>query len=481
MPKYDIFFFSSFFFLAGVGLASAGLGIWQVFLCALILGAFCLILWGNGNENRRQILWLGFLGFFVVLGAFFYISDDARFRSVELPKGTIISDGTIVETPVVKGNKQELVVALDNLSGTRILASIPPLPEFSYGDKIRIEGTIQKAEGSYGRYLEKERVRGIMNYPKAEFIEKGKTSVRSLLLKLRGNVVGTFQKLLPPEEAAFLTGLTLGGTSGFSQEFKDAMSKSGTTHLVALSGYNITIVVWVMLSIFLLFLSRRAAFFAVTVAIIGFVLLAGAEASVVRAAIMGMLVLLAREAGRIYDFRNAIVFAGLIMILWNPKVLVFDVGFQLSFLALLGIVYLRPAIMRLFKVHEEEKENQLSWKDNLITTCSAQLAVAPALIGYFGSVSLTSVPANVLVLPMVPVTMALGFIIAGLAFISYYAALMVSWLAYVLLWFKIAIIELFARWSIPISFKIGIFAAVVYYALLVAVVIFSKKKVTERS
>lgn len=425
-------------------------------------------------------MWLGSLGLFMVLGTFFYISDDARFRTVELPKETIISSGTIVEAPVIKGSKQELVVALDNLSGTRILASIPPLPEFSYGDKIRVQGTIQKAEGSYGRYLEKERIRGLMNYPKVEFIEKGGASIQSTLLGLRNNVVGTFQKLLPPEEAAFLTGLTLGGTSGFSAEFKDAMSKSGTTHLVALSGYNITIVVWVMLSVFLLFLSRRTAFFTVTLVIIGFVLLAGAEASVVRAAIMGMLVLLAREAGRIYDFRNAIVFAGLIMILWNPKVLVFDVGFQLSFLALLGIVYLRPAIMKLLKVREEEKENPLSWKDNLITTCSAQLAVAPALISYFGSVSLTSIPANILVLPIVPITMALGFIIAGVSFVSYYAAVVVSWLAFVLLWFKIEVIELFARWSIPISFKIGIFAAVAYYALLLVVVIFSKKKITER-
>jgi len=87
---------------------------------------------------------------------------------------------------------------------------------------------------------------------------------------------------------------------------------------------------------------------------------------VIRAAVMGALVVMAQESGRIFDVRNAIMLAGFLMVLYNPKILVFDIGFQLSFLALLGIVYLKPALQKLSRM--KESPGFLSWRDNLLTT-----------------------------------------------------------------------------------------------------------------
>ncbi len=256
------------------------------------------------------------------------------------------------------------------------------------------------------------------------------------------------------------------------------MSLSGTTHLVALSGYNITIIAWAAMGIFGALFRRRAAFFLTILFIIGFVLMAGAESSVVRAAIMGILALLAKEIGRIFDFRNAIIFAALIMVLFNPKVLVYDVGFQLSFLALLGIVYLRPVIQKISKMKDEP--GFLSWRDNLLTTASAQFAVAPLLIINFGVFSPTSLLANIIILETVPVAMALGFFVAAASFLSYYFSLVLSWLAFVLLRFEILVIQFFAKFSIPLSPNLSWGLAALYYVLLIILMFYVQRKIPRK-
>ncbi|MDI6733914.1 MAG: ComEC/Rec2 family competence protein [Patescibacteria group bacterium] len=263
-------------------------------------------------------------------------------------------------------------------------------PRFEYGDNLKINGLIQKpSTAEYAGYLEKEKISGVVSFSEINILSRHNGSVlKEKLFKIKNTISESFQKFLNVKEAAFLNGLTLGGTSGLSDDFKRAMSLSGTTHLVALSGYNITILVWITMGIFIYFLPRRLSFILTFIAIFAFVAMTGAESSVVRAGIMGMLILLAREVGRIYDFRNAIILAALVMVLINPKVLVFDIGFELSFLALLGIVYLRPTLIKIFKIKEDI--SFLSWRDNLLTTASAQLAVAPILIANFGNFSLTS-------------------------------------------------------------------------------------------
>jgi competence protein ComEC len=287
--------------------------------------------------------------------------------------------------------------------------------------------------------------------------------------------VRAYERVLPPEEATFLSGLTIGARGTLRDELKTAMQQSGTTHLVALSGYNITILAYVVMSILLLFSSRRVAFVIATLIIVCFVIMTGAEASVVRAAIVGFLVLVAREMGRGHSMRNIILCAGVMMVLLNPKILVFDVGFQLSFLALLGILYVRPALMMLFRISDA---SFLSWRDNLLTTLAAQLTTLPVLVINFGMFSPISLISNILILEFIPLTMALGFLTAFTSFISYHLSFILGLLTLIFLKIELWCIYTFARMSVPIEFKMSMVYVVLYFTCILLLVrwYYRKKK-----
>ena len=187
----------------------------------------------------------------------------------------------------------------------------------------------------------------------------------------------------------------------------------------------------------------------------------GAEASVVRAAVMGVLVIIARESGRIFNVRNAVVLAGLIMVLLNPKVLVFDAGFELSFLALLGIIYLEPALRRAFKI--KEGDGILSWKKNLLMTGSAQLMVAPILIQSFGNLSPVSLISNILILELIPFTTALGFGVALLSKISYFLLLIGGWIIWPLLKVETGLIRFFGGFGLSLDLSLSWLLILAYY------------------
>ena len=189
---------------------------------------------------------------------------------------------------------------------------------------------------------------------------------------------------------------------------------------------------------------------------------------------MGGIVLLAKRANRLYSFRNAIVIAAFLMILDNPKVLSFDVGFQLSFMALLGIVYLQPAIQKFLKI-SVENQSVLGWKENLLTTFSAQSAVLPLLVLYFGNFSPISLLSNVLILSVVPLTMALGFVLGFIGFISYELSLIFGWFVNLLLSYETFIIKFFGGLNAFQIDSMGIPLAFIYYIIL-AVFIFKNEK-----
>ena len=155
--------------------------------------------------------------------------------------------------------------------------------------------------------------------------------IKAALFKFKNSITDSYSKILAPEQAAFLAGLIFGERGGLTKEFKEAMSLSGTTHLTALSGQNITVIVVATATAIGFIFSPFTTFIATVLFVLGFVAMTGFDSSAVRAAIMGFVVLLASLAGRIYNPRNSIALAAFLITLFNPKSLVFDVGFQLSF------------------------------------------------------------------------------------------------------------------------------------------------------
>lgn len=464
MPAHEIFFFGTFFFLLGILLGSTGFSFlvpWLVGIC--IVFGFIIYFW----KRRPFTIWIAGLSLLALLGTLYFYIDDQSFRRAHINKGAIIEfSGIVVSDPVQKENIQEFVLEFSNPEVLRVLVRTAPFPVFTYGDIVVGSGKFKlPASESYVRYLSKERISAVGYYPKLERTASGAGSpIYRALFGIKHAVMNSVSNLVPAKEATLLNGLLLGETSSFSEEFSEAMKQSGTTHLVALSGYNITILLWAVIPMCAFFISRRMSVIIAFAVMVGFVLMTGAEASVVRAAVMGSIVLLAGEIGRSHDTRNAILFAALLMALWNPKVLAFDVGFQLSFFALLGIVYLKPVFEVLWK--GKKRARFFSLRENLFTTLAAQLAVIPILLAQFGTVSLLGLFSNLLVLEVIPLTMGLGFLTAGIGLLWHTIAVPFGWIVWVLLRFQIIVIEWFGSISWNIKVDWGITGAFIYYIIL---------------
>ena len=238
---------------------------------------------------------------------------------------------------------------------------------------------------------------------------------------------------------------------------------------MAVSGYNIGVIAIGAAAIFSLWLSRKLAFAATTAVIIAFVIITGAESSVVRAGVMGLLMLTAKHFGRPYGIRYAIAFAATTMLFLNPTLLVENIGFQLSFLSLLGITYLAPVFQNLW-FGAEAPPGIFAWRENLATTAAAQLAVLPIVVSHFEAVSPAAIGANILILPVVPITMALGGLVA-LGSILAPLAEIIGRIVTIFLVYQITIINIFAALpsvTIPVLASAG--GVIIYYGGLIAII-----------
>ncbi len=463
MPAYDVFFYGALFFFGGILGASVKLHLLPLLVVAALVAVF-VSFWFLKKE--KKFLWHAGLSLFVLIGAMYYTGATAESVPMPPPGVQIEFKGMVAENPDIKDSSQSVVIEAENgeYKNSRFLLTTDRYPSFRYGDILEVSGkTGVPVSDSFDAYLAKENIIAALRFPKLTRIADHQGSaIKDYLFSFRETSIGFFNSFLPQEEAAFLGGLTLGDKAGFSKEFTAAMQGSGTTHLVALSGYNITIIVLAAMSLLLLFLQRKTALVFTALLIVGFVIMTGIEASVVRAAIMGVLILIAKEEGRLFDVRNIVVCAGLVMVLLNPRVLVFDVGFELSFLAFIGIVYLEPALQR--TVAFFRGDGFLSWRKNFRTTSAAQIMVLPVLFGSFGSFSPLSLLSNVLILECVPVTMALVFAVIAFSPFSYYAGLAMSWFAAPLLSFETELIRFFGGLGVVFQMPFHWSLALFYYA-----------------
>lgn len=454
---HDTAFWFCLFFLIGVVLAAIFYKNYYLPVLIILLGFFYLLL------SRKNIL--AFLILSAVLGIVYYWSYSYfQFKNINIPFGKEGEFSGLVED-IRGGAVQELKVSLMGEYKGNISVKLSPYPEFKYGDVVKINGKINKPSEEYKNYFLNRGIFGEIKFPNIELVEKNKGNfIKSELFLFKEKIKNIFKASLPKEKSAFLAGITIGAREDFSKEFKEKMSLSGTTHLVAMSGYNITVIASVVGLVFTSFFSSAVSFYLTVLTITLFVFMAGAEASVVRAAIMGALGLFAVQAERLFNPRNAIVAAAFIMALFNPRVLVFDIGFQLSFAALLGMIYLAPVLKNAFKI---KSKGLFSWKENAVNTASAQIMAMPILLSSFGFFSLSSLLANILILAFIPFTMGLGFVMAGLGLFSVFLAKILGILANIFISYEFFIISFFSKFSLLLKIEnIGIFLGLIYYFII---------------
>ncbi len=314
---------------------------------------------------------------------------------------------SIIEIRSVRIGKTKDVI---NVQGRVLVTDPAGWPRYDYGDIVEVSGDLEKPgqieDFRYDHFLSRSNIYAVMYRGRVRMTgdNDGWTAFR-MLYAFRNWIAERVTVLFPEPHAALLLGLLVGGRQGIPEDVQADFKTTGLTHLVAISGYNITLLL-TMISLFLCWLPPQYRFLPAVFFIAAFTLLTGATASVVRASVMGVLGLLATQMGRTRLPRLTLLWAASLMLLINPKQLWYDPGFHLSFLALLGVTEISPLLEKPMRFLPEH----FGIRDSLRLTVAAQIATIPWSLHLFGSLSVIAPLSNLLAPPVVPIAMASGFL-----------------------------------------------------------------------
>jgi len=351
-----------------------------------------------------------------------------------------------------------------SVSTANLLIYLPVDTELKYGELITAEVTPKKYDEKTkwalikNRYFAQASTKNI----EVEGVSTGWWNIfRGWLLGIRIGLNSSIARALPAPEASLASGLILGEKALISPEMTRLLQASGTTHIIALSGYNITIIMGLFIFMRQRF-SRLINLLIPVGVILLFTIMTGAAPSLVRAALMGSLPLLGRYLGRESDNFIAILLSAVIMSVFNPFLPIYDVGFQLSFVAFIGIAYIAPILQGILE------RSKISFSGILTETIGAQIATIPLLMYYFGTFSVVSPFANVVILTLVPIGMLLSFLVGLAGMVSSATGNFLAVPTYILLHFIIESIRYFgslpwASWKIKIENPMWIF---IFYLIL---------------
>jgi len=440
VSKSRIFLFLSLGFIGGVFWRSFGNldSFWQYSLAVLAI-IILVISW----KNPKATVVAFFIGFFI-LGVWLTENKLKKLENLNLAGTEFSGWAIIIREPEIKDQYQNLTVRTPDKN--KFLINIYGFAKYSYGDELEVKCLLEipKSETfDYQMYLAKDGIFYLCRKAKIEVMAREQSNkFYAVILKIKSRLQKNIDKAIPAPQSGLLSGLLLGGDDKLSKEMQVNFSRTGMTHIVAVSGYNVTIIAeyLMLLGIFLGLWRKQAFWFALT-GIFLFVLLVGFPASAVRAGIMGSLLLWAMKNGRLANAQNAIIFSAGIMLLINPLLLRYDIGFQLSFLATIGIVYFSPFLENKMM----KKYRAFGIWEILILTLSAQVFVLPIILFNFQNLSLISPLANVFVLPIIPLTMFLGFILMIFQFIFPPLGTVFSWLTFLPLKYETAVIQFLAN------------------------------------
>ena len=321
--------------------------------------------------------------------------------------------GRVCEEADVDYKSRRLTLCVDNQTRGRALVTTNLYPVYDCGDFLEISGELQAPpliEGfDYETYLARYDIYSVMYYPKIKNSVGTLTPSQNVYLRLiRGKqyLKAIIDSNLPEPEAGLADALLLGYRRTVNREDLDIFARVGLSHMIAISGSHITILSAMALN-FLLALGfhRRRALKIIFVFLFLYPLITGLSASAVRSSLMGALALLALYYERLSSLIRALVFAAALMLVFNPRLLRDDIGFQLSFLALLGIIYIYPIgekITRRFLAKRKWRAGIKKWLENILNTVNltlvSQIMILPIALIDFKQFSLIAPLANVLVL-----------------------------------------------------------------------------------
>jgi competence protein ComEC len=362
-----------------------------------------------------------------------------------------------------------------------ILARVAPNVTYHYGERVRLRGKLQtppeNEDFSYRDYLAREGVHAYM--PKGEITRlpgEGGNPIFAAIYGFKGKAFTNLHMIFPQPEADLLAGILLGMESGIPADLQKAFKDTGTTHIIAISGFNIAIIANLFLWLFSRALGERKGAFAAIAGITLYTVLVGADAAVVRAALMGSAGIFAHLIGRRQNGLNTLAFVGALMAVLNPLVM-WDVGYQLSFAATLGLILYADRfehaatsfIARYIPSSTAEKiAGPLA--EYVLFTLAAQLTTLPVMAYHFQRISLIALIANPFILPAQPPLM----LSSGLALLMSLAYVPLGKIAALLAWpftaYTIRMVEEFSTWpgGVLVLGEFNVLFAILFYLALFA-------------
>jgi competence protein ComEC len=356
-------------------------------------------------------------------------------------------------------------------------------PRHNYGDLLEVTGKLETPptleDFDYREYLARHDVYSTIAYPKVTLLTTGQGSpVWAGLYDLRADLGSALADALPEPEASLAEGILLGRRTSLPPSLSQAFNDTGTSHLLAVSGYNVTLVAGLFIAVLAWLIGRRRAAWLALAAIVGYAFLVGGQPSVQRAAVMGGLYVAATALGRQSGALQALALAGAGMTAFDPQ-LVKDASFQLSFASTLGLIVFAPGL----RSHLERALMPGDGDDSLpgplraavelvAVTLSAVAFTLPIVAVDFGRISLVALPANLLTVPTFPLIMITAALTAVGGMVSSTVGAFLGWLTWPAVAYLRAVVEAMA--DVP-SAAVSIdgfeaWHAAVYYAALAGVV-----------
>jgi|DewCreStandDraft_4_1066084.scaffolds.fasta_scaffold01070_1 competence protein ComEC len=372
----------------------------------------------------------------------FYVKD-----AIENTEDKIYFNGDLIS---IENNKEKF----SNLRGKiRIIIKKNLGIKIKYGDIVKIKGTLKEPEEAennddfnYKKFLKYKSIYYIF-YAKEQDVEKTGNKIPNYFYyfsyELKEKLLNIIYSSLPEEEAKILEGIMLGNYRVLPEEINDYFKKTGTAHILAVSGMNVGLIALIVFLILkLMHFSRKVSAFITLIFITVFAIITGADPSIIRATFMAYVVLIGYLIEYDSDLLNSLAIAGFFILLFNPAEL-FSVSFQLSFLATFGIIYYSGFISN----HFSNISRQLS--EVIFTTFTSQIFIIPVMVNTFHQISLISVVANFFIVPISSIITILGFILWIIGLISHHIALFFGASIFILIKAMVFIVKILS--SIPFA------------------------------
>jgi ComEC/Rec2-related protein len=433
---------------------------WDAYALAC-MGFVCGVLFLVISKKWAVAKFIGVLFIAIAMGFLYYHAFIYwKTRQNNIPIGKQVTFfATVTAEPKSAGNFILLAATLSHPYAGKIDIFASPHAQFNYGDLLWIKGTVVPSETT-------DEAPAIF-FPKLKLVAKDQWSwLGQKIIDVRSYIIQRFNQLLSVDESGLLSAIVLGATGALSTSLKAQMETSGTSYIAGMYGYKIAIIIAAATFALKDYIPKRILFFLTLTIVWLFTIASGASISVIRAAIMGSIVLSARFLGRGFSMRNALVFTAAAMAIINPDILT-DAAFQLSFLSFLGIYYLGPPIKHFFHWHNR---GILDWKEHAMLSLTTNVAIIPVVIKTFGGFSLTSLLSNILIMLPWPLILLGGFCVIIASFISPYLIFLVVHAVDILLRYELFIIKIFAIFTLATPQIFGSSLMVVlYYGTLIII------------